>query len=312
MQIKFEQVNYIYQPGTVNACQALQEISLEIPDGELTAVIGHGGSGKSTLSLLMAGLYQPTSGQVKVGGRVKSNANAFRQVALVFQYPEQQLFGESVFEEVAFGARNYGTPEDYLNIKVRQALVQVGLEPDLFWHRSPFSLSGGQKRRVCIASMLVFEPRVIILDEPTAGLDEGGRVWMMELIKALHNQGRNVIWITHNMAEAAEMAQRIIVLNQGRIMLDGSPEQVFGQEEALRQAGLDIPEAAGLVRRMQRAGIPVPGRAVTVPQAFREIRDFLAGAPEPLAEPAGEAALKPESTASELRVREWRKEAPDV
>lgn len=311
MQIKLEHVNYIYQPGTVNACQALQDISLCVDSGELCAIIGHGGSGKSTLALLMAGLYQPTAGQIRVGGALQSGSGAFRQVALVFQYPEQQLFGESVFEEVAFGARNYGTPADYLNTKVRQALVQVGLEPDAFWHRSPFSLSGGQKRRVCIASMLVFEPRVIILDEPTAGLDEGGRRWMMGLIRNLHSQGRTVIWITHNMAEAAELAQRIIVLNQGRVLLDNSPEQVFAEETALRQAGLDIPEAARLVRQLRQAGLSTAGKAVTVEQAFREIVACLGGELPPEEAPA--ALLPPEEpTASELRVREWRKGGRDV
>jgi len=312
MQITFEHVDYIYQPGTVNACQALRDINLSLSSGELTAVIGHGGSGKSTLSLLMAGLYQPTAGQVKAGGLVKDSRQAFRQVALVFQYPEQQLFGETVFEEVAFGARNYGTPEDYLNTKVRQSLVQVGLDPELFWHRSPFSLSGGQKRRVCIASMLVFEPKVIILDEPTAGLDEGGRRWMMDLVKKLHGQGRTVVWITHNMAEAAELAQRIIVLNRGAVMLDGTPAQVFSHEEKLLAAGLDIPEAARLVRRMKREGVPVRGQAVTVRQAYREILGYLNGRPETEEELAEELLPQPESTASELRVREWRKESPDV
>lgn len=275
MRILLEQAGYTYQEGSVSAAVALRGVDFSVEQGEMLAVIGHGGSGKSTLALLLAGLITPTSGQLTICEEWKHNPELFRSVGLVFQYPEQQLFGESVFEEVAFGARNFGTPEDYLPIKVRQALTDVGLDADAFWHRSPFNLSGGQKRRVCIAGVLATNPRMLIFDEPTAGLDEGGRRWMLRLAQRLNDSGKTVVWITHNMGEAAELAQRVVVLNQGAILLDGPTEQVFDQEETLRQAHLEAPGAARLVRRLRRQGLELPGRAITVDQAFTEINDWL-------------------------------------
>ena len=274
MKISLQQVEYIYQEGGVDETAALHDINLEIDSGELVAVIGHGGSGKSTLALLMAGLYQPTKGRVVISD-CPDETHPFYSVGLVFQYPEQQLFGESVFEEVAFGARNHGTAEDYLPVKVREALEQVGLDPDFMWHRSPFSISGGQKRRVCLASVLVMDPQLIILDEPTAGLDEGGRQWIAQLVRELNAQGRTVVWITHNMTEAAEVADRIIVLNKGRIVLNGPPRQVFAEEEILADAHVTVPPAASLVRELRRRGWDIPAQAVTVDEAVAEITDHL-------------------------------------
>lgn len=270
MKISLQQVDHIYQEGGVSETAALHDVDLTIGDGELVAVIGHGGSGKSTLALLLSGLNKPTKGEVQVSD-CPDPQHPFRSVGLVFQYPEQQLFGESVFEEVAFGARNQGTAEDYLPVLVRQALEQVGLDPDAVWHRSPFSLSGGQKRRVCLASVLVMDPQLLILDEPTAGLDEGGRHWIAQLVRTLNAEGRTVIWITHNMTEAAEVASRVIVLNQGRIVLDGTPRQVFAHEDVLAQAHLTVPPAAQLVRELQRRGWDIPAQAVTVDEACSEI-----------------------------------------
>ncbi len=274
MKIYLHNVDYIYQEGGPSETAALRGAELEIDSGELVAVIGHGGSGKSTLALLMSGLYKPTHGEVTVTG-APDPARPFRSVGLVFQYPEQQLFGETVFEEVAFGARNQGTAEDYLPIKVREALEQVGLDADAMWYRSPFNLSGGQKRRVCLAGVLVMDPKLIILDEPTAGLDEGGRKWIAQLVRDLNAQGRTVVWITHNMTEAAEVARRVIVLNRGRIVLDGPPQQVFAAEEVLAEAHLTPPPAASLLRELQRRGWDIPAQAVTVDGACAEITGYL-------------------------------------
>ena len=275
MRVSLEQVNYIYQPGSITAAQALHQVNLSVESGQLVAVIGHGGSGKSTLALLLAGLYRPTSGQVRLSG-VTEQEPSFRQVGLVFQYPEQQLFGETVFEEVAFGAKNRGLAGEELTRRVEQALAAVDLEAAAFRERSPFSLSGGQKRRVCIASVLVLDPELIILDEPTAGLDEAGRAWMLGLVRQWQAQGRAVVWITHNMAEAAEIAQRVVVLSQGRILLEGTPQQVFAAEDVLRQAHLEAPPAARLVRQMQARGWTIPAEAVTAEAACRELGGYLA------------------------------------
>ena len=274
MKLTLRNVDYIYQEGGVSETAALKDVDLTIDSGELVAVIGHGGSGKSTLALLMAGLYQPTHGQVELTG-CPDPAHPFRSVGMVFQYPEQQLFGETVFEEVSFGARNHGTAEDFLPTKVREALEQVGLDPDVMWYRSPFSLSGGQKRRVCIAGVLVMDPQLIILDEPTAGLDEGGRRWVAQLVRKLNAEGRTVIWITHNMTEAAEVARRVIVLKGGQILLDGTPREVFAAEDKLAEAHLNAPPAAQLVRELQGRGWDIPAEAVTVEEACAEITEHL-------------------------------------
>ena len=179
------------------------------------------------------------------------------------------------FEEVAFGARNFGTPVDFLPKRVQQALTEVGLSPELFWNRSPFTLSGGQKRRVCLASILVTNPQVLVLDEPSAGLDEKGRRWVADLVRRLNQQGKTVLWITHDMEEAAEVAQRIIVLKQGRVLLDGTPFEVFQDESLLREAHLALPPAAKLVRRLKERGVAVPGAAITIGDAYEEIRRWL-------------------------------------
>ena len=272
-----EDVSYTYQPGSINSCLALQNINLTIKKGELLALIGHGGSGKSTIATLMAGLYKCSAGRITVGGQSLDNGGIFRQVGLVFQYPEQQLFGETIFEEVSFGAKNFGTPADYLPVKVRKALTDVGLSPDEFWHRSPFALSGGQKRRVCIAGILAVNPEVLILDEPSAGLDEGGRRWIMDLVRQLNDAGKTIIWISHNMSEVAELAQRLVVIADGQIIADGSPREVFLQREKLEQAGLAVPPVTDLCEKLLAAGWPLPRGIITVDEAFSAISDVLGG-----------------------------------
>jgi len=276
-QIEMDHCAYTYQPCGINAYQALFDINIKIQQGELVAIIGHGGSGKSTLAFLLAGLFSPQDGSVRIDGSIAPDKDIFSQVSLVFQYPEQQLFAESVFEEIAFGARNFGVAEDRLPLRVRKALNAVGLDPELYWHRSPFTLSGGEKRRVCLGAMLAMDPHIVILDEPTAGLDEGGRRWIKELIASLNKEGKTVIWISHDMAEVAELARRVIVMEKGRTIMDGTPESVFACETRLREAGLDIPKAAALVYGLKNRGLEIPGHAITVETAFAEIRDYLEG-----------------------------------
>jgi energy-coupling factor transport system ATP-binding protein len=271
---------YSYQTAGLQAVEALHDVDLQISPGEIVALIGHSGSGKSTLAQLLTGLIMPACGEISVGGvshAALPKGAIFRKVGLVFQYPEQQLFAETVAEEVAFGARNFGMAEAKLPQAVEKALKEVGLPPQEFSTRSPFALSGGQKRRLCIACVLAMNTDILILDEPTAGLDEGGRLWMLQLARRLQGQGKTIVWISHNMEEVAELAERIILLHQGRVLKDGLPQTVFAAAEEISALGLDIPAAAKLVRQGKSLGLPVPGEAITVAGACRELLEWLGG-----------------------------------
>ncbi|MBR6824712.1 MAG: energy-coupling factor transporter ATPase [Firmicutes bacterium] len=272
--VELEQVAYRYGK---DAPAALSEFDLRIWQGQRVAVIGHSGSGKSTLSNLIAGLYEPSAGRITVAGQEKEKKRIFRKVGMVFQYPEQQLFAENVYEEVCFGARNAGIAEERLPQLAAESMHAVGLDLEVLAERSPFALSGGQKRRVCIAGVLAVHPKVLLLDEPTAGLDEGGRRWILELVRTYNNEDNTVIRVSHNMEEVAELAQRIVVLDHGRKLLEGTVEEVFAEGELLQRHGLDVPQAAQLVRRLRAAGYPLPGRAVTVEAAAAEILAWLGG-----------------------------------
>lgn len=275
MRIALEHVSYVYRNSGTQQTTALHDVSLSLTQGERVAVIGHGGSGKSTLSLLLAGLYRPTGGQLTIEDDGDPSRASFRRVGIAFQYPEHQLFGETVMEEVAFGAKNFGVPQEELPQRVRAALEEVGLDAEQVLERSPFHLSGGQKRRVCLASVLVTDPDCIILDEPSAGLDEKGRRWVADMVHRLHSKGKTVVWVTHDMEEAAEYAERIIVLSGGRVIADGTPQQVFAAEEVLQQAHLALPPAAQLVRTLHQRGAALPGQAVTVEEACAELLTWL-------------------------------------
>ncbi|MCL1974666.1 MAG: ATP-binding cassette domain-containing protein, partial [Firmicutes bacterium] len=276
--IETRNLHYTYLASGLQPVKALRGLDITINSGEIVALIGHSGSGKSTLAHLLTGLIAPSMGEVTVGGKSHSalaKGAIFRRVGLVFQYPEQQLFAETVAEEVAFGAKNFGILEQKLPIVTENALQEVGLPAQDFLKRSPFTLSGGQKRRLSIACVLAMKTDVLILDEPTAGLDECGRQWMIELARRLQQQGKTIIWISHNMEEVAELASRIIVLHQGRVVKDGLPQEVFSAAAELSALGLDIPAAAKLVRQAKNMGLPLPGRAITVAEACQELLDFL-------------------------------------
>lgn len=271
MQINLVDVGYTYKDAPTLAFPALNGLNLSIPEGQFVSLIGPSGSGKSTLALLLAGLYLPTVGRVTIDGRSAIKTAPFREVGIVFQYPEQQFFCETVYDEVAFGAHNFGVKKDQLPQVVEGALESVGLDAGLFGKRSPFSLSGGEKRRIAIASILALPASILVFDEPTAGLDPQGRRWINDLAKKQQNKGRTIVWITHNMDEAAALSDRILVLAGGRVILDGTPREVFNSASELADIGLELPHGAKLVRRLKEKGSNVAGQALTADEAIIEI-----------------------------------------
>jgi len=273
MRITLENVSYIYQPGTAFERKALQDITLEIPEGGFLALTGSTGSGKSTLVQILNGLKTPTSGTVLYDGRAASHdKKALRQirskVGLVFQYPEYQLFDETVLKDVAFGPRNKGLSAGEALEKALAALRMVGLEEEIC-DKSPFDLSGGEKRRAAIAGILAMEPEFLILDEPTAGLDPAGKIQILNLLQDLHKAERitTILMVTHNMDEAAEYADRVLVMDQGQMVMDGDPHEVFSCEEKLRQIGLEVPQVTRICDELGISG------CITMKEAAQAILD---------------------------------------
>ncbi|MGI6065815.1 MAG: energy-coupling factor transporter ATPase [Bacillota bacterium] len=283
MPIELNNVSFIYMSDTPFEKLALKNINLSIKKGEFIGLIGHTGSGKSTLAQLFNGLLKPAKGTIFVGGKnlwekKHVSPEVCRKVGLVFQYPEYQLFAETVFEDVAFGPRNLQVPERELPSLVKESLNIMGIDYARFKDRSPFSLSGGQRRKIAIAGVIAMQPDILVLDEPTAGMDPAGRNDMIKVAQHLHRKkGRTIIWITHNMNEVAQLATRLVVMSKGQITLEGSPREIFAQEDKLRELGLEIPVAASLVRQLKRLGKPVQGTAITVPEALAEISLWLGG-----------------------------------
>ncbi len=283
MPITVHNLCHEYSPGTPYAIKALKDVSLEIADGEIVGLIGHTGSGKSTLIQHFNGLLKPTSGWIQVQG-VNTvgkgvNLRQLRQkVGLVFQYPEHQLFEETVAADVAFGPKNLGLGKDRLEQRVHDALAAVDLDLDEIGHRSPFELSGGQMRRVAIAGVLAMEPEILILDEPTAGLDPRGRNDILSHLRRIHQHRRlTLIIVSHSMDEIAAMVDRIIVMDQGTIHADGSPREIFAQGEDLRAIGLDVPPLTSLMLELQRRGMSVPTDVLTVQEARQALLQSLKG-----------------------------------
>lgn len=277
MSIELNSVSYNYHQGTPMVKTALREVSLSIEDGEFVGLIGPTGSGKSTLVQHFNGLLLPTSGKVYVDGvdltKKETQLRGIRQkVGMVFQYPEHQLFGETVLEDVGFGPRNGGLAEEKIEQRVQEALGYVGLDFEELKGRSPFELSGGQKRRVAIAGVLAMRPSVLILDEPTAGLDPRGREEILNQVKVLQKErGITVILVSHSMEDVARLVDRIIVMDEGSIALDGSPIQIFRQAERLQQMGLGIPQITELMRELRQRGLAVSTDVFRVEQAEEEI-----------------------------------------
>jgi energy-coupling factor transport system ATP-binding protein len=260
--IECRDVTYTYLRGTPREAVALRGVTLQILDGEAVGIIGPSGSGKSTLIQHFNGLLRPTSGTVRIGGEDlwaprTNRSRARHQVGLVFQFPEYQLFEETVRRDVAYGPRNLGLPEDEVTARADEALHSVGLDPDRFGDRSPFTLSGGEMRRAALAGVLAMRPQVLVLDEPTAGLDPRGKEEVLQRIRTLHRQGLTVVLVTHSMDEAAQVAQRIVILHAGRVLVEGSPLEIFSREDDLRRIGLGLPQPARLVRLLRQRGIDV-------------------------------------------------------
>ena len=273
--IRCENVCHVYQPGTPFEKKAISDINLNIEKGELISIIGHTGSGKSTLIQHFNALEKPTSGHVYIDGMDisdgKTNLREIRKkVGLVFQYPEHQLMEETVFKDIAFGPVNMGLEGDELKERVEIAARSIGLKEE-YLEKSPFELSGGEKRRVAIAGVLAMEPEALILDEPTAGLDPAGRDELLELILKLNDTGMTVIMVSHSMEDVARIAKRILVIDSGKIVLDGSVEQVFSEGEFLKSIGLDIPQISEVVLKLRECGADISESVYTVDDAYREI-----------------------------------------
>ncbi len=276
MAIILDHVNYIYDADTAMAQAALSDINLKIEDGQFIGLIGHTGSGKSTLVQHLNGLMTPTSGNIFFNGKDIHDADFDRKalrskVGLVFQYPEHQLFEADVFSDVCFGPKNLGLTKKETELRAYEALKQVGLE-DTYFYQSPFDLSGGQKRRVAIAGVLAMKPEVLILDEPTAGLDPRGRDEILGLISSLHEgTGMTVILVSHSMEDVANYVERIIVMNRGSVKYDDVPRNVFRHYMELEQIGLAAPQVTYVMQELRAAGFPVSVDATTVNEARDEI-----------------------------------------
>ena len=264
MSIVIEHLNYVYMQGGPYETKALNDVSLTINDGEFIGLIGHTGSGKSTLVQHLNGLIMPSSGRVLVDGLDLADKNTDRRairrrVGLVFQYPENQLFEETVAKDIAFGPKNLGLDEAEIDRRVRTAMRRVALDYDQIAERSVFELSGGQMRRVAIAGVLAMEPQTLVLDEPCAGLDPRGREEILGLISDLHREsGATIVMVSHSMDDVAALAERVIVMNHGKVAMDGAPREVFSRGEELRAIGLDVPQAVELAQKLREKGFDVP------------------------------------------------------
>ena len=278
MSIKLSDVNYTYMKDTPFEKTGIKNINLEISEGEFVAIIGHTGSGKSTLVQHLKGLLTPDSGTVIIDD-VNINQNtafaktAKNKVGIVFQYPEQQLFEETVYKDVTFGPKNMGMPEEKLENIAKQSLEFVSLDYEKYKNRSPFQLSGGQMRKVAIAGVIALKPQYLILDEPAAGLDPVGRDDLFEKISKLYQKtGMTVILISHNMDDVARLAQRLIVMNNGEISIDDKPEKVFKYKEKLVAAGLALPQITELLSKLKQQGLAVEENIIKLDDAIVNIK----------------------------------------
>lgn len=276
MSIKLEKINYMYSPGTAFQQHALKDVELDIPDGQFIGIIGHTGSGKSTLIQHLNGLLEASSGKILYNGKnIYDKDFSMKElrgkVGLVFQYPEHQLFEVDVLSDVCFGPKNQGLSEEETKQRAYEALEMVGVAPELY-EKSPFELSGGQKRRVAIAGVLAMHPEVLILDEPTAGLDPKGRDEILDQIAKLHNEQKiTILLVSHSMEDVAKYVERIIVINHGEILFDDRPAQVFTHYKELETMGLAAPQVTYILSRLKERGLLVSGTATTVEEAKQEI-----------------------------------------
>lgn len=275
--IKVEHLYHTYMEGTPFRVEALHDINLEISCGEFIGLAGQTGSGKSTLIQHFNGLLRPTQGKIYVdgldlGSKDVNMREIRRKVGLVFQYPEHQLFEETVYADVAFGPRNLGLSAEEVDARVREAIATVGLDFEQVKDRSPFEMSGGQMRRVAIAGVLAMRPSVLILDEPAAGLDPRGRDEILDQVRRLHDEkGLTIILVSHSMEDIARLVERVIVMREGKIVLDGKTRDIFRREDILRSCGLGIPDVTRLMRELVRRGLDVRDDVLTVGEAKEEL-----------------------------------------
>ncbi|MGJ9460381.1 energy-coupling factor ABC transporter ATP-binding protein [Oceanobacillus sp. CF4.6] len=286
MDITFKNVTYIYQQNTPFAHKAIEDLSFQVESGSFVAIIGHTGSGKSTLIQHLNGLSVPTEGEVIIGDyrlskdhKPKDMKELRSRVGVVFQYPEHQLFEETVAKDIAFGPQNFGVSEGEIQKRIKEIIPAVGLNESVL-ERSPFDLSGGQMRRVAIAGVLAVSPDVLVLDEPTAGLDPRGQKEIMDMFYNLHKeQGLTTILVTHSMEDALKYADQVLILNKGTKFMEGTPEEVFNEKEALQSVHLDVPEMVQFLNRFQeKFGTTIPFKKQSVKEIAQSIRHIIEGA----------------------------------
>lgn len=281
MSIKIENLTHVYMPKSPFEKIALDNVSLDIKDGEFIALIGHTGSGKSTLIQHFNGLLEATSGKIIVDGvditdKKAKLTDVRKKVGLVFQYPEYQIFEETIAKDIEFGPRNLGLSDEDIHNRVVKAMEMVGLDYETYKDRSPFDLSGGQKRRVAIAGVVAMQPTTLILDEPTAGLDPKGRDDILEQICKLHRDyNMTIVIVSHSMEDVAKFAERIIVMNGGKVALQGTPAEVFKEVDVLEKIGLGVPQVTYLVRELRKKGFDLSDNIFTIEEAKKEILSIL-------------------------------------
>lgn len=283
MSITVENLTYTYSKGLPNETRALEDVSFQLKTGEFAAVIGHTGSGKSTLMQQLNGLLRPDSGKITVGEVCITDPSTKmtevrRKVGLVFQYPEYQLFEETVAKDVAFGPKQVGMTGEELDWVVEESIRLTGLDYEAVKERSPFELSGGQKRRVAIAGVLAMKPEILILDEPTAGLDPSAHRDVLELIRRIHRKERmTILLVSHNMGDIAELADRVLVMNRGKLVMNGTPAEVFSRGEPLWEMGLGLPPATEFMERLKDRMPGIDAAQLSIEDAAKEICRYLKG-----------------------------------
>lgn len=283
MSITVENLTYTYSKGMPNETRALEDVSFRLEPGEFAAIIGHTGSGKSTLVQQLNGLLRPDSGKITVGEVCITDPSTKmtevrRKVGLVFQYPEYQLFEETVAKDVAFGPKQVGITGEELDRVVEESIRLTGLDYEEVKERSPFELSGGQKRRVAIAGVLAMKPEILILDEPTAGLDPSAHRDVLELIRRIHRKERmTILLVSHNMGDIAELADRVLVMNRGKLVMNGTPAEVFSRGEPLWEMGLGLPPATEFMERLKERMPGIDAAQLSIEDAAKEICRYLKG-----------------------------------
>lgn len=281
MSIEVRELTHIYSEGLPHESVAIEGVSFSAEDGQLVGVIGHTGSGKSTLMQHLNGLLKPKSGTIVIGetditasGVVMRDIR--RKIGLVFQYPEYQLFEETVAKDVAFGPANLGLSQEEIDRRVEEAVEMVGLDYDAIKNVSPFELSGGQKRRVAIAGVIAMKPEVLILDEPTAGLNPKAHEDILEMVKIIQENEKNIVFlVSHNMNDIARMSDKVLVMDHGRLVMEGTPQEVFSRGEELKAMGLDIPDSMEIVSRLNKSGMKIEGACLTIDEAADKIAKII-------------------------------------